>query len=119
MSDVVKELKVTSNVARDILASAQLFKSDYAVVWEYVVNSLQYCAPRVIPVIDIDLLQRQKLITIRDNGLGMNAEDLKHFFTMHGENKERKAAKSIICDWPEQTAFSTGDAASPRQRLLH
>ena len=93
MSESVKDLKVTSNVGRDILASASLFKADYAVVWEYVVNSLQYCAPRVTPVIDIDLQQRKKLIAISDNGLGMNEQDLEHFFMMHGENKERKAGR--------------------------
>lgn len=36
------QLKVTSHVGRDLLASAASFKNEAAVVSEYVVNSLQY-----------------------------------------------------------------------------
>ena len=43
--NVQPQLKVTSHVGRDLLASAASFKSEAAVVWEYVVNSLQYVDP--------------------------------------------------------------------------
>ena len=33
---------VTSHVGRDILQSAQLFRTLEAAIWEYVVNSLEY-----------------------------------------------------------------------------
>jgi hypothetical protein len=38
-------LKVTSHVGRDLLQSAQLFRHEHAVVWEYVSNGLQYKDP--------------------------------------------------------------------------
>ena len=41
------QLKVTSHVGRDLLASAASFKNEAVVVWEYVVNSLQYVDPGV------------------------------------------------------------------------
>ena len=42
-------LKVTTHIGRDILASAAHFKTEAAVVWEYVVNSLQYVDSGVQP----------------------------------------------------------------------
>jgi hypothetical protein len=46
-------LKVTSHVGRDILASAAHFKTEAAVVWEYVVNSLQYVDAGVQPRVQV------------------------------------------------------------------
>ena len=91
---VQPQLKVTSHVGRDLLASAASFKSEAAVVWEYVVNSLQYVDPGVSPRVQVTIAPGRKGITISDNGRGMSSMDLAHFFRMHGENLERLAGRT-------------------------
>lgn len=87
------EIRVSSHVGRDLLQSAQLFRSDRKVVWEYVSNSLQYADPGVPPKVMVTLDEKKKVIRILDNGRGMAVEDLSHFFTMHAENPDRLAGK--------------------------
>lgn len=86
-------LRVTSDVKRDLLASAAQFKSEATVVWEYVANSLQYVERGTTPAIQVVVDQSAKSITISDNGRGMSAEDLDHFFRMHGENRDRQQGR--------------------------
>lgn len=102
----MSSLKITSHVGRDILQSAQLFKTPEAAVWEYVVNSLQYLDPGVVPNVRVTLDKKAKTITIADNGAGMNRSGLEHFFTMHGENRERR--KGV----PGRGKFGTGKSAA-------
>lgn len=83
-------INVTSHVARDLLQSASLFRDEAAVVWEYVVNSLQYVDESKRPVVIVKHDRNSKSIQIVDNGRGMDEEGLKHFFQMHGENLDRK-----------------------------
>lgn len=90
MSD---ELVVRSDVGRDLLQSAEHFRTDRAVVWEYVANSLQYVNPGIPPKVMVTINEQKKSITIADNGSGMDKADLQHFFTMHGENRERAAGR--------------------------
>jgi histidine kinase/DNA gyrase B/HSP90-like ATPase len=99
-------LKVRSHIGRDILASAAQFKTEAAVVWEYVVNSLQYVEPGVQPKVQVFVRPKEDLIEIRDNGRGMNESDLRHFFTMHAENIERRAGR------PGRGKFGTGKSAA-------
>ena len=87
------QLKVTSHVGRDLLASAASFKNEAAVVSEYVVNSLQYVDPGVSPRIQVTVHSGGKGIQIADNGCGMSVPVLNHFFQMHGENLERRARR--------------------------
>ncbi len=82
-------LKVTSHVGRDVLQAAASFKTDYAVVWEYVVNSLQYIDEGISPKVQVDIHSRARVIEIADNGRGMNSADLERYFTMHAENVDR------------------------------
>ena len=96
---VQPQLKVTSHVGRDLLASAASFKSEAAVVWEYVVNSLQYVDPGVSPRVQVAIAPGRKGITISDNGRGMSSTDLAHFFRMHGENLERLAGRTGRGKW--------------------
>jgi len=100
------QLKVTSHVGRDVLASAASFKNEAVVVWEYVVNSLQYVDPGVSPRIQVTVLPGGKGIRIADNGSGMSVADLVHFFKMHGENLERRAGR------PGRGKFGTGKSAA-------
>lgn len=100
------QLKVTSHVGRDLLASASSFKSEAAVVWEYVVNSLQYVDPGVSPRVQVAIAPGRKGIVISDNGCGMSSKDLAHFFRMHGENLERLAGRT------GRGKFGTGKSAA-------
>ena len=100
------QLKVTSHVGRDLLASAASFKNEAAVVWEYVVNSLQYVDAGVSPRVHVRVAPGRKGIAISDNGRGMSAADLEHFFRMHGENLDRLAGRS------GRGKFGTGKSAA-------
>jgi Histidine kinase-, DNA gyrase B-, and HSP90-like ATPase len=102
----MEQLTVVTHVGRDILQSAQLFKTPEAAVWEYVVNSLQYVDPGTVPHVDVVLDIPMKKITISDNGQGMDVDGLAHFFTMHGENQERR--KGV----PGRGKFGTGKSAA-------
>ena len=64
-------LKVTSHVGRDLLQSAQLFRHEHSVVWEYVSNGLQYKDPTTKPTAIVKVDVKAKTISIRDNGRGM------------------------------------------------
>lgn len=99
-------IKVRSHVGRDLLQSAGHFRTDRAVVWEYVANGLQYHSPGVSPIVRVSIDDKRKLISISDNGSGMDRADLAHFFTMHGENRER--AKGSI----GRGMFGTGKSAA-------
>jgi hypothetical protein len=104
--NVQPQLKVTSHVGRDLLASAASFKSEATVVWEYVVNSLQYVDPGVSPRVQVTIAPGRKGIAISDNGRGMSSKDLAHFFRMHGENLERLAGRT------GRGKFGTGKSAT-------
>jgi hypothetical protein len=91
MTTTPTDLHVTTHVGRDVLAQAAQFKTEAASVWEYVVNSLQYVSPGVEPKVEVTVTRHS--IMISDNGEGMDEERLRHFFTMHGENLERRAGR--------------------------
>ena len=106
MIDDQERLAVRSHVARDLLQTAGLFKSDHLVVWEYVVNGLQYVDPRTNPQVRVTLEAKRKRIAISDNGRGMDWEGLHNFFVMHGENLDRKQGRA------GRGRFGTGKAAA-------
>ena len=98
-------LKVTSHVGRDLLQSAQLFRHEHAVVWEYVSNGLQYKDPATKPTVVVKVDVKAKIIHIRDTGRGMLISDLQRYFQMHGENLDRKHGR------PGRGYFGTGKSA--------
>jgi histidine kinase/DNA gyrase B/HSP90-like ATPase len=104
MTDVA--LRVTSHVGRDLLQSAQLFRHEHAVVWEYVSNGLQYKDPGTKPTVVVKVDVKSKKIQISDNGRGMLIHDLKRYFQMHGENLDRKEGR------PGRGYFGTGKSAA-------
>ncbi|MGC3980143.1 MAG: ATP-binding protein [Steroidobacteraceae bacterium] len=99
-------LKVRSHVGRDLLQSAQLFRHEHAVVWEYVANGLEYKDTSTKPVVVVAIDPKDKSIKISDNGRGMLIEDLSAYFQMHGENRDRKLGK------PGRGFFGTGKSAA-------
>src|SRR5690606_22823228 len=94
-----------THVARDLLQSASLFKSDHLVVWEYVSNSLQYIEAGTNPHVMVTIQPRNRRIVIADNGTGMDWAGLQNFFIMHGENIERKRGRA------GRRRFGTGKSA--------
>lgn len=101
-----RAIRLTSHVGRDLLASAASFKTEHAVVWEYVVNSLQYVDDGVHPRVQILVRTRAKEIEILDNGRGMSEDGLHQFFRMHGENIDRVRGR------PGRGKFGTGKSAA-------
>jgi hypothetical protein len=99
-------LEVRSHVSRDLLQSAEMFGNERTVVWEYVSNSLQYVDVGVAPSVQVEIVPRQRVISICDNGRGMLMNDLQAFFTMHGENQDRKGGR------PGRGRFGTGKSAA-------
>ena len=106
MTATADRIYVKSHVARDLLQSAGLFKTDKLVVWEYVSNGLQYVNPSTNPVVKVVLDSKKKRISITDNGRGMDWAGLQNFFVMHGENIDRKEGK------PGRGRFGTGKSAA-------
>jgi hypothetical protein len=103
---VIPALKVTSHIGRDLLQSAQLFRHEHSVVWEYVANGLQYKDPATRPNVVVNIDAKAKKIQVRDNGRGMSMQDLHRYFQMHGENLDRKQGK------PGRGYFGTGKSAA-------
>ena len=99
-------LSVTSHVGRDLLQSAALFKHEHAVAWEYASNGLQYVGAGTPPVVQITIDQAGRSMSIIDNGRGMSFQDLANYFTMHGENVDRKRGR------PGRGMFGTGKSAA-------
>lgn len=106
MTAPAADLKIVSHVGRDILQSAQSFRTLEAAIWEYIVNSLQYLDPGVIADVDVVLDAKARLVRVIDNGSGMDVDGLQHFFTMHGENRERRRGV------PGRGKFGTGKSAA-------
>lgn len=103
---MTEQLTVRSHVARDLLQTAALFKSDRAVAWEYVSNAIDYVDEGVIPTVYVHIDTANKKISITDNGRGMDWKGLQNFFTMHGENLDRKSGR------PKRGLFGTGKSAA-------
>jgi len=99
-------IRVISNVARDILQSAGVFKTLPVVVWEYVSNSLQYVDQNVTPKVVVRINTAKRIATISDNGAGMDFAGLQNYFTMHGHNQQRLAGKA------GRGTFGTGKSAA-------
>jgi hypothetical protein len=99
-----EDIYVTSHVSRDFLQNAAYFNTAAKVVWEYVSNSIDNAREGGIPKVVVEI--RQDVISISDNGTGMNREDLTQFFTMHGENIQRKRGRTV------RGKFGTGKTAA-------
>lgn len=104
------EIVVTSHVGRDVLAQAAQFKTEASAVWEYVVNSLQYVDSGIQPNVEVTV--KRGSIVISDNGSGMDEDSLRHFFTMHGENLERRAGRMGRGKWGTGKSAAFGIANS-------
>jgi hypothetical protein len=100
------DLCVTAHVGRVLLHDSAQFGHERLVVLEYLANAYQYRDRGVTAFVRITIDQHKKRIVIADNGSGMTREGLRHFFTMHGENKERLAGRK------GRGRFGTGKSAA-------
>jgi hypothetical protein len=107
---MAEPMRVTSHVGRDLLASATAFKTEAAVVWEYVANSLQYVDEGVAPCVQVAVRPKAKRIEVIDNGSGMTEQDLNRFFQMHAENRDRLRGKLGRGRWGTGKAAAFGIA---------
>ena len=101
------EMKMVSHVARDLLHSG-LPLSDRSLSRLGVRSQFTawYVDEGVTPKVQVSVDSRKKEIRIVDNGKGMTATDLRRFFTMHGENLDRKRGR------PGRGKFGTGKSAA-------
>jgi len=101
-------LQLVTHVGRDVLANAAHFATVPKAVYEYVSNSIDAthtgrpCTVRV----SIVVAGPRRRIEIADDAAGMSREQLRSFFTMHGENAWRHAGRKV------RGRFGTGKIAA-------
>lgn len=101
-------LTVRSNVARDMLGTADEFGAVPKMVVEYVSNGLDNPNDPSTPVtvrVGIKRFGQLKTVAIQDNGCGMDAQALDDFFIMHKENAQRARGRRA------RGRFGTGKSA--------
>jgi hypothetical protein len=101
-----KRISVKSHVSRDFLQNAAYFNTLPKVVWEYVSNSLDNGREGIQTTVVVEIRKEESTLIIADNGTGMSRDDLERFFTMHGENVQRKRGKRV------RGRFGTGKSAA-------
>src|SRR2546426_5150539 len=114
-----REIYARSDVARDIIQNADYFTSAGKAVNEYVWNSIDYRKPS--SRVEVHVRKKRGKIGVRKrrvvkfngitieetkNGGGMSRDDLKRFFTMHGETLARKEGRVV------RGRFGTGKSAA-------
>lgn len=117
MSD--ETIFAVADVARDIIQNSEYFTSVGKAVGEYVWNSIDYCKPN--SSVELYIEKRRGKVQVRrhevmkyngivveerKNGGGMSREDLRRFFTMHGETLARTLGRHV------RGRFGTGKAAA-------
>ena len=101
-------LELVTHVGRDVLANAAHFATVPKAVYEYVSNSID-AAPPARPChvrVSIATVGPRRRIEITDDASGMSREQLRSFFTMHGENAWRRAGRKV------RGRFGTGKIAA-------
>ena len=107
-ADAGEPLEVVTHVGRDVLANAAHFATVPKAVYEYVSNSIDATPPGRACTVRVDIAASgpQRRITIADDASGMSRELLRAFFTMHGENVQRRAGRKV------RGRFGTGKIAA-------
>lgn len=107
-ADAGEPLEVVTHVGRDVLANAAHFATVPKAIYEYVSNSIDATPPGRACTVRVDIAASgpQRRITIADDASGMSRELLRSFFTMHGENVQRRAGRKV------RGRFGTGKIAA-------
>jgi len=98
------QITVSTHVARDFLQNAAYFSTLPKVVWEYVSNSLDNAKDEQPVNVVVDI--HSSVMHIADDASGMSRNDLRDFFQMHGENRQRRRGKLV------RGRFGTGKCAA-------
>lgn len=101
-------LELVTHVGRDVLANAAHFATVPKAIYEYVSNSID-ASPAGRPCtvrVRIATAGPRRRIEIEDDAAGMSREQLRSFFTMHGENAWRRAGRKV------RGRFGTGKIAA-------
>lgn len=101
-------LELVTHVGRDVLASAAHFATVPKAVYEYVSNSIDATPPGRPCTVQVDIVTlgpRRRIVTA-DDASGMSRDQLRNFFTMHGENAWRRAGRKV------RGRFGTGKIAA-------
>lgn len=101
-------LQLVTHVGRDVLANAAHFATVPKAIYEYVSNSIDAAPPgRPCTVrVSIVAVGPRRRIEVADDAAGMSREQLRTFFTMHGENAWRRAGRKV------RGRFGTGKIAA-------
>ena len=85
-----KIIPLDINKTRAVEGATSVFGGLHTVIWEYIVNSIDYLDEGTKPLVEVQMNKINNTITISDNGRGMNIYDLKNFMTVYAENRDRK-----------------------------
>lgn len=101
-------LQLVTHVGRDVLANAAHFATVPKAVYEYVSNSIDAAASGRSCTVRVSVVTvgPRRRIEIADDASGMSREQLRSFFTMHGENAWRRAGRKV------RGRFGTGKIAA-------
>lgn len=101
-------LALVTHVGRDVLANAAHFATVPKAVYEYVSNSIDAAPPGHACTVRVSIATSgpRRRIEVADDASGMSREQLRAFFTMHGENAWRRAGRKV------RGRFGTGKIAA-------
>lgn len=101
-------LELVTHVGRDVLANAAHFATVPKAIYEYVSNSIDATLPGRSCTVRVTIATTgpRRRIEIADDASGMSREQLRSFFTMHGENAWRRAGRKV------RGRFGTGKIAA-------
>jgi len=101
-------LALVTHVGRDVLANAAHFATVPKAIYEYVSNSVDAAPPGHACTVRVTIATSgpRRRIEIADDAAGMSREQLRAFFTMHGENALRRAGRKV------RGRFGTGKIAA-------
>ncbi len=103
-----ERLQLVTHVGRDVLANAAHFATVPKAVYEYVSNSIDATPPGRPCVVRVSIVSAgpRRRIDVADDASGMSRDQLRTFFTMHGENAWRRAGRKV------RGRFGTGKIAA-------
>jgi len=83
-------LAMGNNIGRDILSRATDFQKTEVAIYEYVANAYESYDVGQLPVVDVTVEGgKDGFVVVEDNGIGMDANDVTRFWSMHAQTLRR------------------------------